>query len=60
MPIFLVQGVAEALQHDEGPVILIANLLTEGRGMAGFTRRGCRRRGSKRPFSGPSTSSSPT
>ena len=37
MPIFLVRGVAEALARDEGPVILIANLLTEGRGMAGFT-----------------------
>jgi uncharacterized cofD-like protein len=37
MPIFLVQGVAEALGKVKGPVILIANLLTEGRGMAGFT-----------------------
>jgi uncharacterized cofD-like protein len=37
MPIFLVRGVAEALQKMRGPVILIANLLTEGRGMAGFT-----------------------
>ena len=37
MPIFLVQGVAEALKAMKGPVILIANLLTEGRGMAGFT-----------------------
>jgi len=37
MPIFLVRGVAEALSHMKGPVILIANLLTEGRGMAGFT-----------------------
>ena len=37
MPIFLVRGVAEALQEMKGPVILIANLLTEGRGMAGFT-----------------------
>jgi uncharacterized cofD-like protein len=37
MPIFLVRGVAEALQRMKGPVILIANLLTEGRGMAGFT-----------------------
>jgi uncharacterized cofD-like protein len=37
MPIFLVRGVSEALQHMKGPVILIANLLTEGRGMAGFT-----------------------
>src|SRR3954447_11218995 len=37
MPIFLVRGVAEALAQMDGPVILIANLLTEGRGMAGFT-----------------------
>ena len=37
MPIFLVRGVSEALQGMKGPVILIANLLTEGRGMAGFT-----------------------
>src|SRR5436305_100511 len=37
MPIFLVRGVAEALADMRGPIILIANLLTEGRGMAGFT-----------------------
>jgi uncharacterized cofD-like protein len=37
MPIFLVRGVAEALQKMKGPVILVANLLTEGRGMSGFT-----------------------
>ena len=37
MPIFLVRGVPEALSQMKGPVILIANLLTEGRGMAGFT-----------------------
>src|ERR1700704_3866154 len=37
MPIFLVRGVAEALTEMRGPIILIANLLTEGRGMAGFT-----------------------
>jgi uncharacterized cofD-like protein len=37
MPIFLVHGVAEALAKMNGPIILIANLLTEGRGMAGFT-----------------------
>jgi uncharacterized cofD-like protein len=37
MPIFLVDGVARALGQVKGPVILIANLLTEGRGMAGFT-----------------------
>jgi len=37
MPIFLVRGVADALANMHGPVILIANLLTEGRGMTGFT-----------------------
>src|SRR4029450_6475729 len=37
MPIFLVRGVADALRTVKGPVILIANLLTEGRGMSGFT-----------------------
>jgi uncharacterized cofD-like protein len=37
MPIFLVRGVADALKTMKGPVILVANLLTEGRGMAGFT-----------------------
>ena len=37
MPIFLVRGVPEALRQMKGPVILIANLLTEGRGMSGFT-----------------------
>jgi uncharacterized cofD-like protein len=37
MPIFLVRGLAEALAHMNGPVILIANLLTEGRGMMGFS-----------------------
>lgn len=37
MPIFLVRGVAEALREMKGPVILIANLLSEGRGMLGFT-----------------------
>jgi len=37
MPIFLVRGVSEALAQVEGPVILVANLLTEGRGMLGFT-----------------------
>jgi hypothetical protein len=37
MPIFLVRGVPEALSQMKGPVILIANLLTEGRGMSGFT-----------------------
>src|SRR4051794_24821596 len=37
MPIFLVRGVADALKGMKGPVILVANLLTEGRGMTGFT-----------------------
>ena len=37
MPPLLVRGVKEALADVRGPVILIANLLTEGRGMAGFT-----------------------
>jgi len=37
MPILLVRGVADALSKVKGPVILVANLLTEGRGMLGFT-----------------------
>jgi uncharacterized cofD-like protein len=37
MPIFRVAGVCEVLQAVRGPVVLIANLLTEGRGMDGFT-----------------------
>ena len=37
MPIFLVEGVRDALQEVRGPVILISNLLTEGSGMNGFT-----------------------
>src|SRR5687767_979388 len=37
MPPLLVRGVKEALAPVEGPVVLIANLLTEGSGMAGFT-----------------------
>ncbi len=37
MPIFLVRGVADALSKVSGPIILVANLLTEGRGMLGFT-----------------------
>jgi uncharacterized cofD-like protein len=37
MPPLLVRGVPEALARMNGPVILIANLLTEGRGMSGFT-----------------------
>jgi uncharacterized cofD-like protein len=37
MPIVLVRGVADALADVKGPVILIANLLREGRGMLDFT-----------------------
>src|ERR1044071_5850759 len=37
MPPLLVRGVKEALAAVKGPVVLIANLLTEGRGMSGFT-----------------------
>jgi uncharacterized cofD-like protein len=37
MPIFLVRGAPEAIQEMKGPVILVTNLLTEGRGMAHFT-----------------------
>ena len=37
LPIFLVQGCREALADVRGPIIYIANLLTEGRGMDGFT-----------------------
>jgi uncharacterized cofD-like protein len=37
MPIFAVKGVTDAIARVRGPLILIANLLTEGSGMAGFT-----------------------
>jgi uncharacterized cofD-like protein len=37
LPIFLVDGSREALARMQGPIIYIANLLTEGRGMNGFT-----------------------
>lgn len=37
VPIFLARGIQEALSEVDGPVILVANLLTEGRGMRGFT-----------------------
>lgn len=37
MPIFLVQGASEAVRCVKGPVILVTNLLTEGRGMWNFT-----------------------
>ncbi|HWB17532.1 MAG TPA: gluconeogenesis factor YvcK family protein [Vicinamibacterales bacterium] len=37
LPIFLVDGCREALAEMQGPIIVVANLLTEGRGMASFT-----------------------
>ena len=37
MPIFLVNGATEAVRALDGPIVLVTNLLTEGRGMAGFT-----------------------
>ena len=37
MPIFLVKGAAEAVRRVKGPIVLVTNLLTEGRGMTGFT-----------------------
>ena len=37
LPIFLVNGAPEAIQRMRGPVILVSNLLTEGRGMSHFT-----------------------
>src|SRR4029079_16818922 len=37
MPIFLVKGAAEAVRRVTGPIVLVTNLLTEGRGMQGFT-----------------------
>ena len=37
MPIFLVQGAAEALRRVRGPIVLVTNLMTEGRGMSSFT-----------------------
>src|SRR5512134_663589 len=37
MPIFLVRGAPEAIQQVKGPIILVTNLLTEGRGMWHFT-----------------------
>jgi hypothetical protein len=37
MPILAVKGVPEAVAHVRGPLILIANLLTQGQGMKGFT-----------------------
>src|SRR6185436_11636880 len=37
MPIFLVKGAPEAIRAVRGPIVLVTNLLTEGRGMARFT-----------------------
>ncbi len=37
MPIFLVRGAGDAIRQVKGPIILVANLLTEGWGMSGFT-----------------------
>jgi uncharacterized cofD-like protein len=37
MPIFLVRGAPEAVRGVKGPIVLVTNLLTEGRGMWGFT-----------------------
>jgi uncharacterized cofD-like protein len=37
LPIFLVQGCREALAAVRGPIVYVANLLTEGSGMGGFT-----------------------
>jgi hypothetical protein len=39
-----VKGVREALQSINGPIVLIANLLTEGRGMQHFTAAEAARR----------------
>ena len=60
MPIFLVSGVPEALAEVKGPVILIANLLTEGRGMIGFTAADAVDAHRGGHSAGTSTSSSPT
>ena len=37
MPTLLVRGVAEAIRNSSGPILLVTNILTEGRGMRGFT-----------------------
>jgi uncharacterized cofD-like protein len=44
MPIFLVQGAPDAVRDVRGPIVLVTNLLTEGRGMAGFTAGDAARR----------------
>jgi uncharacterized cofD-like protein len=37
LPTLLVDGVADTLAGVKGPIVLVTNLLTEGRGMNGFT-----------------------
>jgi uncharacterized cofD-like protein len=37
MPTLLVDGVPEIIAGVKGPIVLVSNLLTEGRGMQGFT-----------------------
>ena len=37
LPIFLVRGAPQAIQQVQGPIVLVSNLLTEGRGMWHFT-----------------------
>jgi uncharacterized cofD-like protein len=37
LPIFLVKGAPEAVRQVRGPVIVVTNLVTEGRGMSSFT-----------------------
>lgn len=37
LPTLLVDGVADALSHVKGPIVVVSNLLTEGEGMRGFT-----------------------
>ena len=37
VPIVLPRGVREAVASVEKPIILVTNLLTDGRGMMGFT-----------------------
>ena len=37
MPILLVRGAPEAVRAVKGPIVLVTNLLTEGRGMWDFT-----------------------
>jgi uncharacterized cofD-like protein len=37
MPIFLVRGAPEAIRRVRGPIVLVTNLVSEGRGMRSFT-----------------------